>query len=82
MKDNLINIADYFAVPLLDCDTVLLLNKKHTVQEFQEEVNKAKEKAKEDIAKYGDAWEYIQMNMSKDFDYIELCVNKENVIVF
>lgn len=83
MEESLININNYRVVFLLDCDNVILLNKKHTIEEFQEEVNRAKEKAKEDIRKYGDDWNYIQMNMSKDFDYIELYGEGENnTIIF
>lgn len=83
MKENLININDYRLVFLLDSDNVILLNKKHTIGEFQEEVNRAKEKAKEDIKKYGDDWYYIQINMNKDFDYIELYSEEENnTIIF
>ena len=83
MKENLININDYRLVFLLDSDNVILLNKKHTIEEFQEEVNRAKEKAKEDIKKYGDDWYYIQINMNKDFDYIELYSEEENnTIIF
>lgn len=83
MEKNLININDYRLVFLLDCDNVILLNKKHTIEEFQEEVNRAKEKAREDIREYGDDWYYIQMNMNKDFDYIELYSEEENnTIIF
>lgn len=83
MENKEININNYRVVFLLDCDNIILLNKKHTIEEFQEEINRAKEKAKEDIRKYGDDWNYIQMNMSKDFDYIELYSERENnTIIF
>lgn len=83
MEKNLININDYRLVFLLDCDNIILLNKKHTIKEFQEEVDRAKEKAREDINKYGDDWYYIQMNMNKNFDYIELYSEEENnTIIF
>lgn len=76
-NSNYINLNDYQLVFLRDTNMVILLNKKHTVEEFQEEVNRAKEKAQDDIKKYGDDWYFISQNISKDFDYIELYTDNE-----
>lgn len=76
-NSNYINLNDYQLVFLRDTNMVILLNKKHTVEEFQEEVNRAKEKAQDDILKYGDDWYFISQNISKNFDYIELYTDNE-----
>lgn len=76
-NSNYINLNDYQLVFLRDTNMVILLNTKHTVEEFQEEVNRAKEKAQDDIKKYGDDWYFISQNISKDFDYIELHTDNE-----
>lgn len=84
-NSNYINLNDYQIVFLCDTDNVILLNKKHTIEEFQEEVNRAKEKAQDDILKYGDDWYFISQNISEDFDYIELYNDNEeenNTIMF
>ena len=84
-NSNYINLNDYQIVFLCDTDNVILLNKKHTIEEFQEEVNRAKEKAQDDILKYGYDWYFISQNISEDFDYIELYNDNEeenNTIMF
>ncbi len=76
-----INLDNYKVILKKDCysDTtygIILLNKKHTVEEFQEEINKAKEQAQNEINKYGDDWYFITKYISKDFDYIELGIDE------
>lgn len=68
---------NYTLVSLVDCwdrDNVLgaiYLNKKHSIQDFQNAIYDAKEKREEDINKYGDDWSYISEELG-DFDYFEV----------
>lgn len=51
----------------------LMLNNKHTIEEVQKAINRAKEKRQEDINKYGDDWTYISEELEKDgIDWYEL----------
>ena len=83
-----INLEDYKLILKLDCNDrsfygVILLNKKHTVEEFQKEIYRAKEQARKEIEENGDDWYYITQNISKDFDYIELgCDEMKDFIDF
>lgn len=67
----------YRAVELRDCYTnevytIIMLNNKHSVKDFQDEINRAREERQEDINKYGDDWTYISESISKNFDWYEL----------
>ena len=81
MEENIVKLEDYNIILKKDCyesnsiSVIILLNKKHTTDEFQEELNKAKEKAYEDIQEYGDDWYFIQKYINKEIDYIELGIN-------
>lgn len=63
---NIIEIRDCY-----DDDTIFIafLNKKHSIEEFQGAINKAKIKRQEDIQKYGDDWTWIEEEL-EDFDYM------------
>ena len=50
------------------------LNKKHSIQDFQNAIYKAKEKRQDDIYEYGDDWAIITQELG-DFDYIEIRTN-------
>lgn len=50
---------------------IILLNKKHSAQEFQKAINNGKEKHAEEIGLWGCDWEYIKEELG-DFDFIEL----------
>ena len=75
-----INLNDYRVVELRDSyddDNILgmiLLNNKHSIQDFQNAVNQAKEKRREEIDEYGDDWTYISEELG-DYDYIEIGVD-------
>lgn len=80
-----INLDNYNVIYKKDCYSsnviygIILLNKKHTVKEFQEEINKAKKKAQDEINEYGDDWYYITKYISNNFDYIELDINEDYI---
>lgn len=61
-----------------DYDTiyeVILLNYKHTVEEFQNEINRIRNEHKEEIQLYGNDWEIIKANLDNKFDWVELNSN-------
>lgn len=72
-----IDLNDYRVVELRDSydnDNILgvvLLNNKHTIDDFQNAIYKAKEEWKNEIYEYGCDWEFIS-RLLEDFDYIEL----------
>lgn len=78
------NLDDYQALLMKDCNDssviygFILLNKKHTIEEFQKEIYRAKKEAYEEIQEFGDDWYYITAHMNKDFDYIELNIDEYN----
>jgi len=71
-----IDLENYTIVELRDSYNdytlgTILLNKKHTIKDFQDAIYKAKEKNHEKIMMYGNDWEYISEDL-KDFDYIDM----------
>lgn len=77
-------MGNYRAVELKDCYngetyTIIMLNKKHSVSSFQEEINRARQERIEDINKYGDDWAYISEAINNDFDWFELEFDDEFV---
>lgn len=57
-----------------DKDNILgavYLNKKHSIQDFQNAIYKAKEKRADEINEYGDDWSFISEELD-DFDYFEV----------
>lgn len=71
---------DYRLVGLRDsCDYdsilgVVYLNNKHSIQDFQNAIYKAKEKRQEEIYEFGEDWTIISQELG-DFDYIETSAN-------
>ena len=71
---------EYTLVSLVDCcdrDEVLgavYLNKKHSIQDFQNAIYKAKEKRADEIYEFGEDWTIISEELG-DFDYIETYSN-------
>ena len=52
---------------------IIMLNKKHSIKDMQEAINRAKETRQEDINKYGDDWTWITQELEKEgFDWYEL----------
>ena len=79
---------EYTLVSLVDCydrDKVLgavYLNKKHSIQDFQNAIYKAKEKRADEIYEYGDDWSFISEELD-DFDYFEVDnYNTENWVEY
>ncbi len=76
---NLILLRDYNLILLRDSEDfnkilhAVLLECTENVDDFQDAINNAKEKHEEDIAKYGDDWQFISQELG-DFDYIDLDV--------
>lgn len=72
-----INIEDYKIIEKKDCNTgenygLIFLNKKHTIEEFQNAIYKAKTKCYDLIQENGDDWFYIQQEIGNKFDYFEI----------
>jgi hypothetical protein len=75
VQDLMALVCDkYNIVELRDCYdgeavNTIMLNKKHSIEDFQDAINKAKEKHEDDIQKYGDDWSWIEEELD-DFDYM------------
>ena len=75
--------SNYREVELRDCwsgevFTTIMLNYKHSVKEFQDEINRIKEEKSEEINKYGDDWTIISENIDKSFDWYELDIDTDD----
>lgn len=74
LKESESSVFDnYRPVKLIDSyedtlDCVILLNNKHSVEDFQNAINKSREDHAEEIDKYGDDWAFIEEGLD-DFDY-------------
>ena len=77
------NLKDYKTIALKDFQndniiySIILLNNKHTVKEFQDEIDKIVEEKYEEINLYGDDWEIVKKYINKKFEWIELNYNNE-----
>lgn len=61
---------------------VVYLNNKHSIQDFQNAIYKAKEKRADEIYEYGDDWSFISEELT-DFDYIEVgCYECKDYVEF
>lgn len=84
---NMIDLNQYNIYTLRDCyddDKVcglILLNTKHTINEFQQEINRIKEEFADEISKYGDDWSIIAREVDEKIDWLELSLD-ENYLVF
>ena len=82
------NLLDYRIVLLKDIYSgedlgAIYLNNKHTTDDFQNAINRAKETRADDIAKYGDDWSYISDELIKeDFDFIEVDFNSDEYVEY
>lgn len=83
-----INLEKYYITQLKDynnntIDLIILLNKKHSINEFQKAINDAKDNHYEDIQENGDDWYYISQEL-ENFDYIEIALNDfhNNVVYY
>lgn len=80
-----VDLDNYVAYTLKDCNNyesnlgAILLNKKHKVEEFQEEINRVKEKFEDEISQYGDDWSIITENIDEKFDWLELDFGFEDI---
>lgn len=75
--------SNYRQVELRDCYddknyTYIMLNYKHSVKEFQDEINRIKEEKQDEINKYGDDWSIISENISDKFDWFELDIDTDD----
>lgn len=82
-----IRMEGYRAVRVVDCynnnntyDTIML-NNKHTIIDFQAEVNRIKYLKSKEISQYGDDWEIIKENISDKFDWYEINYSDEYVAI-
>lgn len=50
----------------------ILINKKHSLEDFQEAIYYAKNVHSHDIEFYGEPWYYIRQELKNDYDFIEL----------
>lgn len=75
------NLDNYRAVLLTDSGDydeiyeIILLSYEHTVEEFQNEIDRIKEEHKEEIQLNGDDWKIIKQNLGDKFDWQELNSN-------
>lgn len=80
------NLEDYRAVLLKDFQNsdivyaVVLLNNKHSVTEFQEEINRIVREKMEEISLYGDDWEIVKANINEKYDWQELNMEHEGYL--
>lgn len=51
---------------------IILLNNKHSIKDFEEEINRVKNKYINEINEYGDDLTIILSNISKDFEWYSL----------
>lgn len=75
--------SNYRQVELRDCYNnevyiYIMLNYKHSVKEFQDEINRIKLEKQEEINKYGDDWSIISENISDKFDWFELDIETDD----
>lgn len=75
--------SNYRQVKLRNCYddknyTYIMLNYKHSVKEFQDEINRIKEEKQDEINKYGDDWSIISENISDKFDWFELDIDTDD----
>lgn len=68
-----------YRVVLTNYNNAVLLNNKHKVIEFQEEIERIIELKKETIARFGNDWEIIKMNIDKKFDWIDISVDEDYI---
>lgn len=79
---------NYRVVEVRDCIDndilyfTILLNNKHTIKEFQNEINRIKREKADEIYTYGNDWEIISENISKDFDWRDDLDTDEDYLVF
>jgi hypothetical protein len=81
------DLKEYRIIEKRDCNTgevygLILLNRKHTVEEFQKEIYRAKNKCYDFIQEYGDDWYYITKEIGSKFDYIEIDMSSDDYIEF
>lgn len=84
------NLDEYNIIALKDWDTeetdkLLALNKKHSVKEFQEEINRVKEllyDARVNDEYDDDDWSFIEENISSEFDWFEIYYNDDQCVFY
>lgn len=65
---NLVDIQDWETGKT---DRTILLNKKHSIEDFQDAIYKAKDNHEEERLTFGNDWDYISEDL-EDFDYYEI----------
>lgn len=59
-------------------DKYIMLNYRHSVKDFQNEINRVREEKSEEINKYGDDWTIISQNINENFDWYELDIDTDD----
>ena len=78
------NLDDYRVILITDIGDydeiyeAILLSYEHTVEEFQNEIDRIREEHKEEIQLNGNDWEIIKANISDKFDWKEININIED----
>ena len=72
----IIDLNNYRLVRVCDCNDLhyyfsILLNKKHSADEFQKRIDELRVELAESIAEYENDWVQIEKHLT-NFDYIEL----------
>ena len=78
-----IDLNKYKLCFLKDCNDgqiydLIALNRKHKTKDFQDAINKAKEKHEKDIDECGNDWYWIEQELN-DFDYYIVIENIYNI---
>lgn len=83
---NDLDLNNYTIYTLRDCNNsnllygAIMLHNKHTIEDFQKEINRIKEKKAEEIYTYGDDWDIISSNIDERFDWIELSISDDYLV--
>ena len=81
------NNGEYRAVRIVDASErgvdygIIMLNKKHSVKDFQKAMNDAYERNKEDILEYGDDLVVVLGDIDPSFDWFEFEEDEEYLTI-
>ena len=81
-KYNIVAVKDVFTE---ETDKLIALNKMHSIEEFQQEINRVKAllfEAREKGEYDGYDWGYIETNISSKFDWFEIEFYTDNYVLY
>ena len=85
VQDNVVN-DNYRAVELRDASSgevyrIIMLNNKHSVADFQNAMNEAYDRNREQIMEYGDDVETVLEDIDPSFDWFELNYDEDYLTI-